>query len=158
MRPEMKQYPQVPELQSDELNTFLAKPLMARLSTHNPDGTIHTIPIWYEYREGIILMSTQTITQKVKNIQANPSVTVLIDTDTMPYAGVMIYGQADLDFEDAAVKRVTIFERYFGDHDAAKDYADKLAKKWEPVIIRITPTKVISFDYTKGSLIPENDD
>lgn len=91
----------------------------------------------------------------LKNIQHNPNVTVLSDTDTMPYAGVMIYGEATLDLEDAASKRVTIFERYFGDYQAAKDYADALAQKWEPVIIRVKPTKIISFDYTKGSLIPE---
>lgn len=120
---EMKQYPQVPGLPQPELEAFLAKPLMARLSTHNPDGTIHTVPIWYEYRDGDILMSSQTITRKVKNIQHDPQVTVLVDTDTMPYAGVMIYGEATLDTEDAVTKRITIFERYFGDWDAAKDYA-----------------------------------
>ncbi|MEL6148311.1 MAG: pyridoxamine 5'-phosphate oxidase family protein [Chloroflexota bacterium] len=157
MRPEMKHYPQVPELETEAIRAFLAKPLMARLSTHNADGTIHTIPIWFEYRDGVVLLSTQTITRKVKNIQGNPQVTVLIDTDTMPYAGVMIYGHAELDFEDAAEKRVTIFERYFGDRDAATDYANRLAAKWEPVIIRVVPQRVISFDYTRGSLVPEDD-
>lgn len=155
---EVKNYPQVPGLPQAELEAFLAQPLMARLSTHNQDGTIHTIPIWYEYGDGMILMSTQTITQKAKNIQHNPQVTVLVDTDTMPYAGVMIYGEAELDTEDAVNKRVTIFERYFGNHEHAQAYADALAAKWEPVIIRVTPTKIISFDYTKGSLIPVDDE
>lgn len=151
MRKVVKKYPQVPGKTQEELEAFLAQPLMARLSTHNEDGTIHTIPIWYEYRDGKIIVSTQTITRKAKNIQRNNNVTVLIDTDTMPYAGVMIYGTAELDTENAAEKRVSIFARYIGEHAAS--YAQGLAEKWEPVIIRITPTKIVSFDYTKGSLL-----
>ena len=102
---EMKRYPQVPGFSEVELAAFLAQPLLARLSTHNNDGSIHTIPIWYEYRDRKLLLSTQTITQKVKNIQRNPQVTVLIDSNTMPYAGVMVVGTAVLDTENAARKR-----------------------------------------------------
>lgn len=149
---EVTRYPQVPGLSQEELTHFLAQPLLARLSTLNGDGTIHTIPIWYEYRDGKVLLSTQTVTQKTKNIARNPQVTVLVDTNTMPYKGVMIYGTAVLDTTHAAAKRVSIFERYIGTH--AETYAQKLAAKWEPVIIQVTPTRIVSFDYTKGSLVP----
>lgn len=87
------------------------------------------------------------------NIERDPRVTVLIDTDVMPYRGVMIYGEAMLDTHDAVRRRVSVFERYFRDRDAAMEYADELAKKWDPMLIRIRPTKMISFDYTKGSLV-----
>lgn len=149
---EVKHYPQVPGLSDEELTSFLAQPLLARLSTLNADGYIHTVPMWYEYRAGKILLSTQSVTQKVKNIQRHPQVTLLIDTGTMPYKGVMIYGLAELDFENAVVKRVSIFQRYINKH--GEQYAQKLAAKWEPVIIQVTPTNIISFDYTKGSLVP----
>lgn len=150
---EVKRYPQVPGFSEEELSRFLAQPLLARLSTLNSDGSIHTIPIWYEYRDGKVLLSTQTITQKTKNIERNPQVTVLVDTNTMPYKGVMIYGTAVLDYQNAATKRISIFQRYIGEYGEA--YAQKLAAKWEPVIIEVTPTRIVSFDYTKGSLIPE---
>lgn len=151
---EVKRYPQVPGLSEAELANFLAQPLLARLSTHNADGSIHTIPIWYEHREGKVLLSTQTVTQKVKNIQQNSQVTVLVDTNTMPYKGVMIYGTAELDFEDAVDKRVSIFQRYIGSH--GEGYARQLAAKWKPVIIEVTPTRIVSFDYTKGYLVPND--
>jgi len=149
---EVKRYPQVPGFTEEELATFLAQPLLARLSTLNADGTIHTVPIWYEYREGKLLLSTQTVTQKVKNIQRQPQVTVLIDNNTMPYAGVMVVGTAVLDHTDAASKRVSIFQRYIGTH--GEGYAQQLAAKWDPVIIQVTPSRIVSFDYTKGSLVP----
>ncbi len=142
-------------MSADEIDTFLSAPRLARLSTINPDGTPHTLPIWYAWHGGEVLVSTQTIQRKVRNVQRDPRVTVLVDSDRMPYRGVMIYGEATLEPDDAAARRVDIFERYFGDRDAAAAYAEQLARKWEPVIMRITPTEMISFDYTKGSLTPE---
>jgi PPOX class probable F420-dependent enzyme len=155
---ELKKYPQMPSMTEEELDAFLHEPHLARLSTINPDGTPHTMPIWYEWRDGAIWMSTQSIQRKVKNMQRDPRVTVLIDKDGFPYKGVMIYGEASLDFEDAVNKRISIFERYFGDHARAVAYAQELAKKWEPVMVRITPTRMISFDYTKASLVPVSED
>lgn len=151
---EVKKYPQVPAMTDAELDDFLSqRGLVARLSTINPDGTPHTMPIWYEWRDGEILVSTQIIQRKVKNMQRDPRVTILIDTSDFPYKGVMIYGEATLDYDDAVSKRISIFERYFGDRDSAEDYARKLADKWQPVLVRIKPTNIISFDYTKGSLV-----
>ncbi|MEO0564845.1 MAG: TIGR03618 family F420-dependent PPOX class oxidoreductase [Chloroflexota bacterium] len=156
---EVKKYPQVPGTTDAELDAFLSQPsLVARLSTINPDGTPHTMPIWYEWRDGEIIVSTQVIQRKVKNMQRDPRVTVLIDTCDFPYRGVMIYGEASFDHDDAMTKRIGIFERYFGDREAAEDYARKLADKWEPVMVHIKPNKIISFDYTKGSLVPIEED
>lgn len=144
-------YPQVVALTQEELETFLAKKLVARLGTHNADGTIHLTPNWYIYQNGVFSLSSQTKTRKVKNIQRDHRVTLLIDTDEMPYTGVMIYGMAELDTEGAMQKRIPIFERYIGEH--AEGYAQGLADKWRPVIIRVKPTRVISFDDNKGSLL-----
>jgi PPOX class probable F420-dependent enzyme len=156
---EVKKYPQVPAMTDGELNEFLNRPgLVARLSTINPDGTPHTMPIWYEWRDGEIRVSTQLIQRKVKNMQRDPRVTILIDTCEFPYKGVMIYGVASLDHQDAMNKRISIFERYFGNRDDAESYARELANKWEPVLVHIKPTKIISFDYTKGSLVPIDKD
>lgn len=152
---EVTSYPQMPAMSQGELEEFLAEPHIARLSTINVDGTPHTLPIWYEWRDGEVVVSTQASQRKVKNIERDQRVTVLIDTDEMPYRGVMIYGEAVLDADDAARRRISIFERYFGDRDAATEYAAELAKKWKPTLIRIRPTKMISFDYTKASLIAE---
>ncbi|MEL6310153.1 MAG: PPOX class F420-dependent oxidoreductase [Chloroflexota bacterium] len=155
---EVKKYPQMPSMTDSELDNFLNQPgIVARLSTINPDGTPHTMPIWYEWRNGEIVVSTQVIQRKVKNMQRDPRVTILIDTCEFPYKGAMIYGEATLEHEGAMHKRISIFERYFGTRERAEEYAQALADKWEPVLVRIKPTKIISFDYTKGSLIPIED-
>lgn len=151
----MERYPQVPAMSAAEIDEFLDEPRMARLSTINADGTPHTLPIWFRWIAGEVHVSTQRMQRKARNIERDPRVTVLVDSDQMPYRGVMIYGEARLDAEDAAHRRVPIFERYFGDRSAAEEYARQLADKWEPVMVLIRPKKVISFDYSKGSLVPE---
>lgn len=151
---EITGYPQMPPLTDDEIDELLAGPHLARLSTINADGTPHTAPIWYEWRDGLVHVSTQAHQRKVENMRRDPRVTVLVDTSDFPYRGVMIYGEATLDFEDAVRKRVSIFERYIGSRQGAVDAAEGLARKWEPVVAHIRPTRIVSFDYTKGSLQP----
>lgn len=142
-------YPQLPALSDEELTSFLDQAQFARLATHNKDGSIHIAPIFFRYQAGQILMATQCPSRKVRNIQSNPNVSVLIDRTELPFKGALIYGTAELDYEDVVNKRIGIFERRLSTEEA-NTYANRLSAKWPCVIIRITPTSVVSFDYSKG--------
>lgn len=148
----MSGYPQMPPLTQEELSTFLSQPLIAKLSTHNEDGSIHTVPIWFKYDSGSIIMGTQEITRKVRNIRSNPNVTVMIDNTTPALQAVIFYGKASLEYDDVLDKRISIFERYIPPEQAT-GFAQSLANKWQSVVIRVDPEQIISFDYAKGSLI-----
>lgn len=143
------EYPQLPPLSKDELESFLEEANFARLGTINEDGTIHIAPIFFKYRDGQIIMATQEPSRKARNIKRNKNVTVLIDKTEVPFKGALIYGEAELDYEDVIAKRITIFERRLS-HEEAEAYARRIASKWNCVIIRITPTHIASFDYSKG--------
>jgi PPOX class probable F420-dependent enzyme len=141
----------MPPLTDEEIDAFLNRPLIAKLSSLNEDGTIHTVPVWFRYDNGDILVGTQEINRKVRNIQRNPNVTVLIDATEPALQGVIIYGKAELESADIIPKRVFIFENYMPPADAA-NMAPALAQRWEPAVIRVKPDRMISFDYAKGSL------
>ena len=142
-------YPQLPALTNEEFIEFLNQAQFARLGTLNEDGTIHMAPIFFKYKDGQILMATQEPSRKVRNIKRNNHVTVLIDKTEVPFKGALIYGTAELDYEDVIQKRITIFERRLS-REEGETYAKRLAAKWKCVIIRITPTHIASFDYSKG--------
>ena len=143
-------HPQAPPFADDhEIEAFLAKPLLARLSCHNEDGTIHIAPIYYLFRNGEFLFGTQELSQKVKNIRRDKRVTVLIDTHEPILQAVIAYGDAVLDTNDVISKRVEILERYYESPSQAKAFVEKLAKAWKTVIIHVRPTRLISFDYSK---------
>lgn len=142
-------YPQAHAMTPEEMASFLARPLIAKLCTHNPDGSIHAVPIWFRYANGEILLGTQEMTQKVQNVKRDNRVTVLVDTAEPAPGGVIMTGTAELDYDDVISTRVSIFAKYM-DAEAASALAARLAKQWQPVIIRIKPERVVTFDYSKG--------
>ncbi|KQY46262.1 pyridoxamine 5'-phosphate oxidase family protein [Cellulomonas sp. Root137] len=142
-------YPQAPPLTEDEITELLQTADIARLATHNEDGSIHVAPLYFVYEAPDILLGTQSMSQKVRNIARDPRVTVLVDVTAPALVGAVIYGTAELDHQDVVAKRATIFRRYMP-ADAADAFAHRLADTWEPVVIRVRPDHVVSFDYRKG--------
>ena len=142
-------YPQLPSMTDEELVSFFAEAHFARLATINEDRTVHIAPIFFKYVDGKILMATQDPSRKIRNIKRNKNVTVLIDTTEVPFKGALVYGTAELDYEDVISKRIAIFEKRLSREDA-ETYAKRLSGKWKCVIVRITPTHIASFDYSKA--------
>jgi hypothetical protein len=92
------------------------------------------------------------MTHKVQNIKRNANVTLLIDSPSPPWKGALIYGKAELDYEDVVTKRISIFERYMPPENARK-LATGLAANYAPVVIRVKPSRLTSYDYTKQGFI-----
>ena len=147
----MKQkLPQAPPFENEaEIESFLTKPLLARFCSHNVDGSIHITPIFYLYENGEFLFGTQQMARKVKNIERDSRVTVLIDADEPVLQAVIVYGEASLDLEDVLEKRVKILERYYESPADTRAFAEKLTRAWKTVIIHVQPTRMVTFDYSK---------
>jgi nitroimidazol reductase NimA-like FMN-containing flavoprotein (pyridoxamine 5'-phosphate oxidase superfamily) len=152
MQMTINDYPQLPPFTQAEIEIFLSKSLIARLGTINEDGTIHLTPIYFKYENNEFILGTQDASRRVRNIQRNPNVTLLIDDTNSTYQAVMVYGKAGLDHEDVLQKRTAILERYEPKDEAIKS-AQGLCQRWSSVIIHIKPDRFVSFDYTKASLI-----
>jgi nitroimidazol reductase NimA-like FMN-containing flavoprotein (pyridoxamine 5'-phosphate oxidase superfamily) len=139
---------QMPPLSTDEVDEFLVKAPIATLCTQNTDGTIHAAPLFFKYDQGELLFGTQNDARRIKNIKNNPNVTIVIDDEHPPFKGVVLYGKAKLDYDDVIPKRVAIFEKYMPKPNAEK-LANGLAAMRKPVVIRVKPSKVTSYDYAK---------
>ena len=142
-------YPQAPSMTDEEVVSFFEQAIFARLGTINEDGTVHMAPVFFKYEDGQILIATQDPSRKIRNIKRNNRVTVLIDTTDVPFRGALVYGTAELDYEDVIPKRVAVFERTRS-REEGEEYARKLSDKWKCVIVRITPDRIASFDYSKA--------
>jgi hypothetical protein len=145
---EQVEYPQAPTMSNQELLSLFNEALFARLGTINDDGTVHIAPVFFKYQDGEILMATQDPSRKIRNIKRDNNVSVLVDISVVPFRAALIYGTARLDYDDVITKRIAIFERTRS-REEAEDYARKLSGKWECVIIRVTPQRIASFDYSK---------
>jgi PPOX class probable F420-dependent enzyme len=138
----------MPPLTKEECETLLTQASIATLSSHNGDGSIHSTPIWFKYDGKQILFGTQQDTRRIKNIKQNPDVTVVVDDRQTPYKGIVVYGRAELDYDDVIAKRAAIFEKYMP-RENALGLAQALAKMRKPVVIRVTPGKMVSYDFAK---------
>jgi hypothetical protein len=142
-----------PRLTAEERAEFLASTQIAKIATHDPDGSIRIAPLWVRARDdGTIEMNTWTWTKVAQNLTRDPKATVLIDSSEMPYRGVHLVGTAKLGDESTDPE---VFGRWFGAYTGSEEsgleYAGKLIEQGGPRIpIFFTPDRSYTWDFGKG--------
>jgi len=142
---------QAPPLTSEEIESLLKGNNTARICTHNKDGTIHAIPVSYRYMNGQIVLLSYASSRKTRNIKRNNDVTVLIDTGSAQ--GILIYGKAELEFDNVCQMALSVWEKTFrAPRDKLERFVQAALDKVEMVIVKVTPKRIITFDYTKDDV------
>ena len=114
----------LPPLTDDELQTFLREGLwVAKIATHNADGSIRMTPLSYGVDDnGDVLFTTWQNSDAVRNLGPDARASVLIDKVDEPYAGVHYTGQAEASPEPTDPDEYARhFGRYVGGRDRAVD-------------------------------------
>lgn len=123
---------------------LMSEPQIAVFGTIGRDGAPHQAPVWFEWRDGAVLIPTQRGSQKWRNIERDPRVSVCIEHRDAPLAVAMISGTAEFTDGDYAPERRRFYERYYG-ADAEARLASTSSDTDEWALVRITPTKIVSF-------------
>tara|TARA_B110000003_G_C16531951_1_gene489267 strand:+ start:619 stop:1032 length:414 start_codon:yes stop_codon:yes gene_type:complete len=125
-----------------------SKPGWIALSTNGHDGFPHTVPIGYFASDGEIFIGCIDRTQKVKNVERNKKISLMLESgETMAnLKGVLIKADAEIirdDVERLAISRLAALQR-------GVDEAD-LPQTVRPgsVYIRAKPIKIVSWNYGK---------
>ena len=58
--------------------------LIAILSTLEPDGSIHGVPLWYAGDGDTIVFATGSKSRKARNLRRDPRATVVLDSSEPP--------------------------------------------------------------------------
>jgi PPOX class probable F420-dependent enzyme len=143
-------YTQSPPLSPDEVLEFLNHVTVARVCTHNKNGSIHAAPVWFYYEGGKIIFGTPDESVKANNIRRDNHVTVLVDDEGPPTRGVIIYGEAEISDEDMDEIALKVFNRRM-DNQRALEYREGLFKLTKWVAVIITPKQIASYDYVKDT-------
>ena len=133
---------------SPEVEQMLEEANVAVLASVDSKGRAHAAPIWYLYEDGEFLISTGRGSQKHKNIEANPDVTLVIDRRDLPYLAAMIRGKAEIDGAFSDEQRKQLAFRYLGE-EIGKAYLAR-TEGGNSVTIRLKPEKVIEFNGRAG--------
>ena len=145
------------QMSDDEIRDFLGSNKTIMVNSIGPDGYPHPMPMWFVRDEdGTIRMTTFRVSQKVKNIQRDPRVSLLAESG-LEYAelkGVVIYGECEV-VDDIDVVIDTLL-RAAGNSvppddaealEGMKKVMSKTASK--RVCLRIKPKRVVSWDHSK---------
>ncbi len=132
-----------------QIDKLLKEPHVAVVAVTAPDGAPHAVPTWYEYRGGEAVFHTEASAFKHKCLMRDPRATLVIDTKKSPYKCVILKGRVTMSegVDDARVRRMAI--AYLGKR-AGEAYAREL-KGERMVIVRLRPSRTISWDYSKES-------
>jgi PPOX class probable F420-dependent enzyme len=127
---------------------FLQEPHVAVLATVDGKGRPHAAPVWYLYDDGVFVISTGRGSQKHRNLQANPNVTLVIDKRTLPYFAVMAHGRVEIGEGFSDDERLRLAVRYLGE-ELGRAYVSHTSGE-DSVSIRLRPSRVVEYHGRAG--------
>jgi PPOX class probable F420-dependent enzyme len=123
---------------------LVARERVCRVATSNAEGQPHLVPVCHVLAGGKLYIGSGDDGAKVRNLQANPKITVTVDLYSEHWAslkGVMVQGRAKLIERGPAFQRARrrLYEKY-------PQYSKEAAlSPSDSVIVEITPTHVFSW-------------
>ena len=142
--------PSLPTMSKEEMNAFLARPIIARIATVRANGSPQVVPMWFLYEDGVMYMSTRTYAAKVKHIQKNPRVAVVVDEMVAPMKNKVLTIEGTVEVLTTGVKETTtkIYHKYVGVEGSTSPQAQQSINT-PRVILKITPKKIETLDTTR---------
>ncbi len=121
---------------------------IASFSSHNADGFIHVVAVWYCFDGANIYVATSTRTRKARNIEANSKVSLMIDSrDPAASRGVCIAGTARiLTGESARNWNAKVHGKYLSPSALADEHIGPVFAAWDDITVQVTPTNVFAWD------------
>ena len=143
-------------LSDEEVRKFLDESKTIILCSNGAGGFPHPMPMWFvRDDDGAILMTTFRKSQKVRNLERDPRVSLLAESglEYQELKGVVFYGSAELIPDTEQV--IDTLMAAAGNpapadaeqHKAIREGMRKNAEK--RVLIRVKPDRIVSWDHSK---------
>ncbi|HKK53868.1 MAG TPA: pyridoxamine 5'-phosphate oxidase family protein [Myxococcota bacterium] len=140
----------------DEIRSYLREGHTMTLVSNGPRGYPHAVAMFYALDDDLtIRIATYASSQKVKNIERDPRVTLLVETGHAysELQGVMIEGQAEI-ANDLDLTVATMIEANANTGSPLPDIElipDDVKQKMagKRVLLRIRPERFVSWDHGK---------
>lgn len=136
-----------------EVVAFLGAQKSLQVGTIERDGSIHLSTLWFALVDGSIVFETYTKSQKIRNLERDPRITVLAEDGDVyeKLRGVMIKGTARLVSEPAEVHPLALAVLTRNQPELPREVleqaAEHMATKRTAVVVE--PVKTVSWDHTK---------
>jgi PPOX class probable F420-dependent enzyme len=142
------------KMTDEEIAEFLARERVATVSSNGRDGWPHVTALWFVMRGSDPWSWTYAKSQKVRNLERDDRVTVLVESGHQynELRGVMIKARAQLyrDVDEVAPLGEEIFVKYQGGHeidDAGREALRAQAAKRVSICFRVE--EIVTWDHSK---------
>ena len=132
---------------NDDLRAFLAERRYATLATLDPDGGIHLTPVWFLFEDDRFLVGSNHGSRKVKNLERNPSATVVVDARE-PGADRWAAASGTVEIlrgQEAQAVNARIRQRYLTAEAIADSRIEPVFAASDDVALRLAPVRWRSF-------------
>ena len=126
---------------------LLRSNIVGQLGFHGLDGYPHVLPVWFDYRDGELLIASPPRAYKGRSLTADPHAALSVSTPEAPYFLVSVVGDAQVEMLPEAVRIPFVSEqahRYLGP-EGGREYVGRWIKRGHPgdgELIRIRPRKI----------------
>jgi pyridoxamine 5'-phosphate oxidase-like protein len=125
----------------------LGRPIIGQLGFHGLDGYPHVLPVWFEHRDGDVLIATPPGTYKGRALSKDARAALSVSTVERPYWIVSVVGDAAVEPlpESERIEFVgAIAVKYLG-AEGGREYFEAWLKGGHPgdgELIRLRPQKI----------------
>jgi PPOX class probable F420-dependent enzyme len=133
---------------ADNPDELLNEANVAVLATVDGQGRPHAAPVWYLYEGGVLVISTGRGSQKHRNVERNPEVTLVVERRTLPYYAVMARGRVEIGPPLSDEERRRLAVRYLGE-ERARVYLARTQGEGS-VSLRLRPRRLIEYHGRAG--------
>ena len=141
-------------LRKEEIDLFLARPLIARMATVRGDQP-HIVPVWFAWDGKYLWVTIDQGSVKYRNLVRNPHCMVAIDESLggLRFRAVIIEGIVDLIEQpvDWVLEKVTeVYTRYLGKEGIQAQTPQRMLREGNHVVVKLSPRKILSWDDTNA--------
>jgi PPOX class probable F420-dependent enzyme len=134
----------VSKLDTTQIDEFLAAPRIAHVTTIEADGSPHTAPVWYEWKDGKFITFTPKSSHKLKNLQNDDRITISVASEDEPYRYVVGLGQATVSDDPFLDVSMSVASRYKG--TGGREFIDdNFSVDNTPTLVTLVPDRLLTF-------------
>ncbi len=130
----------------EQLDAFLAQPLVAAIATVDDDGRPRQAPVWYHWADGAAYVFTGRGTLKWRNLERRPVASLCVDRREPPYAAAILTGRVEPSDRPLYDLVRTMAVAYYGERRGV-EFAESYRDNPGAVAFRIVPDEIASWDY-----------
>ncbi len=137
----------------EEIWKFIEERKSLQVATLNRDGSPHLTTLWFAIMDGDVVFETYTKSQKIRNLERDPRITVLVEDGDRydQLRGVSLSGTAELVSEPEKVHALALEVMSRNTPGVSREQlhgmAQKMAAKRTGVVVK--PTRIVSWDHSK---------